>query len=163
MTEKECASIITKGRVPDGLSGPGQRRDPSLGAARDRLASLPQDVKRDGFPGSYREPWRLGSDRNSVRGQNLVFALTQGLRPGLSYAAPPGLELGCCWLWCAGGGWLDGAAELRSAGQPGDGCVHVATHEYSRESAEILRWEPVARERLRCLRMTWVLAGGIRS
>jgi len=49
------------------------------------------------FPGSYRELWRLGSDRNSLRGLNLVLVLTQGLRPGLSYAALRG------WIWAAVG------------------------------------------------------------
>jgi hypothetical protein len=173
MTEKECASIITKGRVPDGLSGPRQCRDPSLGAARERLASLPQDVKRDGFSGILQRALAARIRSEFPAGPESGFCAYPGLTPWAKLCRPSG-----GWIWAAvgvsgaGGGLVvfDQRRCRASLGwTAGGGCPHGFDRALSGpslgvpgESAEIRR-ESLARERLRCLRMTWVLAGGIRS
>ena len=56
-------------------------RDPSLGVARERLRCLRMTAGRVGL-------WFPAGPESS-------FRTTQGLRPGLFYAAPAGLDYGC--------------------------------------------------------------------
>jgi hypothetical protein len=61
-----------------------------------RAPPLPQGDRRVGRGVDNRAVGRLESNwpRGSLRGLNLLLRLTQGLRPGLIYVAPSGLDFG---------------------------------------------------------------------
>ena len=66
--------------------------------------------------------WQVKSDHDSLRGLNLFLAYS-GLTLWAKLCPHSGLDCGCCRLWWCGR-WIayfltDGAAGLRSAGQPG--------------------------------------------
>jgi hypothetical protein len=68
----------------------GRCRDPALEAARARVRFL----VTSGFLESYRGALALGIGSWFPAGPAFGLALTQGLRPGLIYVAPAGLDWG---------------------------------------------------------------------